>query len=261
MSKQGAHMKAKWRDPQYAISQCKAMAKGRATVEGKAAISAALRKKWADPIVRAKFVASAKRRWAKPSEKAKLALWKDKRVAGQRTSKCRALRSALTKAAWADPVSRAKRIAGLKKSWQGKKVRERRIAVIKTGWPSCLYVKGKTRIAMRSWWEVALAHWYDLNGISWRYEPHFFYLGKGSYWGERYVPDFYLPAIDEYVEVKGFESASFKAKFRKFRKLYPDETISILRHRDLIKRGVIKRGKVVLSAASKREWLQRKAAA
>ena len=55
-------------------------------------------------------------------------------------------------------------------------------------------------IAMRSSWEVALAHWYDGEGISWLYEPKVFTLAKGC----RYIPDFYLPQTNEWVEVSSF---------------------------------------------------------
>ncbi|MBA7574647.1 hypothetical protein ES695_15640 [Candidatus Atribacteria bacterium 1244-E10-H5-B2] len=42
--------------------------------------------------------------------------------------------------------------------------------------------------------------------------------------GQRYYkPDFYLPASDSWVEVKGFFGASDKTKLRRFKKYYPEE--------------------------------------
>lgn len=72
-------------------------------------------------------------------------------------------------------------------------------------------------VAMRSSWEVALAHWYDGEGISWLYEPKVFTLAKGC----RYIPDFYLPQTNEWVEVKGsfYDSPRFRSK----KKLFTDK--------------------------------------
>ena len=52
---------------------------------------------------------------------------------------------------------------------------------------------------MRSTWEVAFAWACDFYGIEWIYEPEWFVLKKGV----RFLPDFFLPKADLYVEVKG----------------------------------------------------------
>jgi hypothetical protein len=67
---------------------------------------------------------------------------------------------------------------------------------------------------MRSSWEVAFAHWLDTKGIAWAYEPHVFELKPGV----RYVPDFYLPNTDTWVEVKGRMTKPAAEKIELFRR-------------------------------------------
>lgn len=52
----------------------------------------------------------------------------------------------------------------------------------------------------RSRLEARWAVFFDAIHMEYVYEPEGFELSKG----ERYLPDFYLPSIDYYVEVKGF---------------------------------------------------------
>lgn len=52
---------------------------------------------------------------------------------------------------------------------------------------------------MRSILESQWAHVLDAAGIPWTYEPKVFRLPDGV----GYLPDFYLPAVDTWVEVKG----------------------------------------------------------
>lgn len=51
----------------------------------------------------------------------------------------------------------------------------------------------------RSRLEARWAVFFDYLGISWRYEPEGFWLSNGV----KYLPDFYLPELDTWVEVKG----------------------------------------------------------
>lgn len=52
---------------------------------------------------------------------------------------------------------------------------------------------------MRSSWEFAFAKWCRKHGIKYRHEPRWFVLQSGSY-----LPDFYLPDFNLYIEIKGF---------------------------------------------------------
>jgi len=78
-------------------------------------------------------------------------------------------------------------------------------------------------IKMRSYWEVAYAKYLDRNNIKWLYEPKVFNLKIFSY-----IPDFYLPETDEYIEIKGLWRRKSKEKIELFKKLYPNEKISVL---------------------------------
>lgn len=64
-------------------------------------------------------------------------------------------------------------------------------------------------------WEVHLAHWFDNQSIVWiRNTSSFPYAFEGRQ--HRYTPDFYLPNIDCYVEVKGWKTPKDDAKWRDF---------------------------------------------
>lgn len=71
-------------------------------------------------------------------------------------------------------------------------------------------------ICFFSRWEANIARLYTYRGIKWEFTPKSFDIG-----GQRYTPDFYLPATDTYIEVKNFwgdYSRIRDAKFRQFHK-------------------------------------------
>lgn len=61
-------------------------------------------------------------------------------------------------------------------------------------------------------WEVEVAKWLDANDIKWerKIEP-FNYFWNNSW--HLYFPDFYLPVIDLYIEVKGYETERDRCKW------------------------------------------------
>lgn len=65
------------------------------------------------------------------------------------------------------------------------------------------------RVWMRSSWEIEYANYLTEQGVQWLYEPRCFDLGNGR----TYRPDFYLPDVDEWHEVKGYLTPLDKAKF------------------------------------------------
>jgi hypothetical protein len=88
-------------------------------------------------------------------------------------------------------------------------------------------------IKMRSSYERKYAEYLDKNSIKWYYEPKFFDIG-----GSNYVPDFYLPEFDEYVEIKGFWRDDALYKFEKFKSTYPDLKIKLLTSSELTALGI-----------------------
>lgn len=78
-----------------------------------------------------------------------------------------------------------------------------------TRWRRPLY-KG---VHLRGGWELAVAKYLDWKKIKWVYEPRKFNLKITV----GYTPDFYLPEIDKYLEVKGRIDALDKRKIEAFR--------------------------------------------
>jgi hypothetical protein len=74
-----------------------------------------------------------------------------------------------------------------------------------------LYDGPKGQINMRSKSEALFAHSLDAQGIDWQYEPQRFDLGWATY-----LPDFYLPAFDRWIEVKGSWNETSQRKFDEF---------------------------------------------
>lgn len=89
-------------------------------------------------------------------------------------------------------------------------------------------------ICFRSTWEVKYAKYLDKHQVSWQYESKTFDLGDTTY-----TPDFYLPEIDKYIEIKGYWWSKQREKFEKFKNHYPKENIKILFKNELQVLGVI----------------------
>lgn len=75
----------------------------------------------------------------------------------------------------------------------------------------------------RSKWEANICRYYNFVGIKWIYEPQEFEFYKIKRGSRFYKPDFYLPASDSWVELKGLFKASDKTKLKRFKKYYPEE--------------------------------------
>ncbi len=61
-------------------------------------------------------------------------------------------------------------------------------------------------------WEVEAAKWFDRNGVLWerKIQPIEYVWNSKTH---LYFPDFYLPELDVYVEVKGYETDRDRAKW------------------------------------------------
>ncbi len=88
-------------------------------------------------------------------------------------------------------------------------------------------------------WEVAYAKHLDATGVEWRRPSESFpYQHEGT--EHRYTPDFYLPATDEYIEVKGWPTTKDRAKWAQF----PGK-LRVLYGKDLYQMGLIESFKKV----------------
>lgn len=89
-------------------------------------------------------------------------------------------------------------------------------------------------LTMRSSWEKKYADFLTKNNIDYYYETKNFPLSNGK----SYVADFYLPATDEYVEIKGYLSQDQSDKYELFKQEYPNLKWKILYKENLIDLGI-----------------------
>jgi predicted nuclease of restriction endonuclease-like RecB superfamily len=91
-----------------------------------------------------------------------------------------------------------------------------------------------TIVSMDSTWEVAMAERLDAQNIKWIRDSNIKlqYLTKGGR-KRNYEPDFYLPELDLYIEVKGYWTDRARHKMQDICKRYPDK-ICILESLDEI---------------------------
>jgi hypothetical protein len=89
-------------------------------------------------------------------------------------------------------------------------------------------------IKFRSTWEANFAKWCDGSGIKWQYEPKAFNLGESTY-----RPDFYLPAFDCWIEIKGYWRNDAKKKVKLFYKKYSMINLKIFDKQKLQMFGII----------------------
>jgi hypothetical protein len=75
----------------------------------------------------------------------------------------------------------------------------------------------------RSSWEANVARWLNHQGIKWVYEPKVFFFDGVRTGTNTYCPDFYLPDLDIWLEVKGQMIPSARAAIRRFKQYFPAE--------------------------------------
>lgn len=70
-----------------------------------------------------------------------------------------------------------------------------------------------------------------MQGIAWQYEPKTFIFEKIQKGTRAYTPDFYLPAEDRYIEVKGWMDKKSQTKLRRMAKYFPEVKIELIDQR------------------------------
>lgn len=80
---------------------------------------------------------------------------------------------------------------------------------------------------VRSGWEANVLRVLKSYDISFEYETWLFPfpIKRGN---KSYLPDMYLPATGEYIEVKGFFDNNSKVKMRRFKKFYPEDAAKMI---------------------------------
>lgn len=90
----------------------------------------------------------------------------------------------------------------------------------------------------KSFWEYRFVRWLELSKIEWNYEPKAFKLTVNNK-ETHYIPDFYLPKFDCYIEIKGWWRDDAKEKFIKFKKVYSSINIKVFNKKELLMIGVL----------------------
>jgi len=83
--------------------------------------------------------------------------------------------------------------------------------------------KDKTKIWMRSSYEIKFAKWLDRKNLTWQYEPKRFYLKDRTY-----APDFYVKEWNKWIEIKGWFHKRHQETIRQFKELNPKLAIEVL---------------------------------
>ena len=96
---------------------------------------------------------------------------------------------------------------------------------------------------MRSTWEHAVADYLTEQNKSWYYEYKYLLLDNNI----KYLPDFYLPGEDKYIEVKGWKNDSSLKKFILASKKY---NVELYDEPKLFNLGLINSGGIVFSGRS-----------
>lgn len=81
------------------------------------------------------------------------------------------------------------------------------------------------KIMMRSNWEIRFAKLLDKNNIKWEYENEIFYSPLTK---KHYIPDFFIPEWNTYIEIKGYLTDSFLIKFNDVKNNYKDDSFILI---------------------------------
>jgi len=102
--------------------------------------------------------------------------------------------------------------------------------------PSVYVKKDGNTVKMDSTWEVSMAERLDELDIEWERDTSMKlpYVMRGGR-KRNYIPDFRLPDLDLYIEVKGYWSDKDKHKMRDVIKRHSDKSFCILESIDRIK--------------------------
>ena len=74
----------------------------------------------------------------------------------------------------------------------------------------------------RSSWEANFARLLRHQGIAFEYEPLTYYFPNVKRGAISYLPDFYLPSLDIYIEVKGHMTSKDRTKMKRLKQHHPE---------------------------------------
>lgn len=80
----------------------------------------------------------------------------------------------------------------------------------------------------RSRYEANYARFLNFTKVKWEYEAKTFWFEKIKRGSRSYTPDFYLPASNEYHEVKGWMDPKSATKLKRMAKYYPEIKVIVI---------------------------------
>lgn len=96
-------------------------------------------------------------------------------------------------------------------------------------------------IKLKGNWEVEVAKWLDELNIKWEHETKMFkYIWNDTQ--HIYFPDFYLPSLDIYIEVKGYETERDREKWKVVKNLFviKSKEINLIRKNKLTIKDILR---------------------
>jgi predicted nucleic acid-binding Zn ribbon protein len=93
--------------------------------------------------------------------------------------------------------------------------------------------KGGKRIDLdgkyfRSIWEANYARYLNYLGMKWEYEPQTFKYPYVRVGPKSYLPDFYLPSVNTFVEIKGWEKPRDVLRMQRFDNYFPGVEVRLI---------------------------------
>ncbi len=86
----------------------------------------------------------------------------------------------------------------------------------------------------RSRWEARYAYYLDLQGLTFEYEKHIIPYVDTTGHRHHYIPDFWVPAWNSYVEVKGYWLPESQGKMRLIYEQHADLQILLIEQAQMV---------------------------
>lgn len=83
--------------------------------------------------------------------------------------------------------------------------------------------KDLDNLFVRSSWEANVLRWLKYQNIPYMYEPKTFIFPGIKHGTVSYTPDIFLPATNEWVEIKGFMDGHSRVSLNRFKKFFPED--------------------------------------
>jgi len=110
-----------------------------------------------------------------------------------------------------------------KKELKAKQKQYKKAKRARTAYTAKTGIRDDINFFVRSTWEANFIRFLKHKNIEFQYEPKMFTFDNIRYGTVSYIPDFYLPKEDIWIEIKGWLQPKSKCKMRRFKKYFPDD--------------------------------------